>query len=244
MANTRTGFPWYNFPNKPTYMEFWDDFDRGGATDATTWLTRGWDFDSDTGTAATGTTDATLGLLTLATTAADNKWSQIQSQSEICALTAGKKTDFMTRVSHSVVLVDVWVAGLFNADDAILDTTGAATGVAANLAVTDGVFFASSESDATLYGCVIRDSVLLTVSLATLTNATYYDLAFTVDMDAATAGKGVAIFYVNGQEAGRINSVTMPYSAEETLAPSIALIARSATGSTLTCDFIGARQER
>jgi hypothetical protein len=245
MALGNSGFQWYNWPNAPVYHEFFDDFEKGGGTDATTLLTRGWDRDVDTGTTVMTTADGVGGVMTLATTAADNKWAQLQQENETFALTQGKKTWFTCRLQHSIALTDVWAVGLFLQDEAILDTTGAATGVAANMAVSDGVFFCSPEADAGVYGCVLRDSVLaVTGSISTMANATYKVLSFVVEMDASTAGKGTVKFYADGVEVGQISSTTMPYSAEETLSVAMALIARSATGSTLTVDYIGARQER
>lgn len=255
MPNTRTNAFWYNFPSGPTYYEFFDDFDVDhlttgltGSSSATGWLVAGWDLDVDTGTVVTTTpTDGVNGTVVLSTTAADNKWAQIQRNTECFALTAGKKTDFLVRLQHSIALTDVWVAGLFLQDEAILDTTGGTTGVAVNMAVSDGVFFCSPEADAGVYGCILRDSVMVGITgpLLTMSNATNATLSFTVDMDAATPGKGSVTFFVNGQAVGSIlTSLTMPYSAEETLAPAVALIARSATGSTLTVDYVGARGER
>lgn len=242
MPRTSTGYEWFNFPSGPTWYEFREDWN----VELTVGTADRWTL-SQIGAAGTAvlTTDAAYGVCVLATTAADNKGPQIQHNMETFTLLQGKKTDFMTKLQHSVVLTDNWVTGLGITDTSVMHATD---GTLANCNTSsDFVGFVKPEADTGVYGCIIRDSVVVGVTgaLATLSNATDVVLSFRVDMDAATAGKGTVTFWVNGgSPAGALTSLTMPYSAEEVLTPTLAFIARSATGSTITSDYIFARQER
>lgn len=237
--------PWnfYNFPNEPEFFQFWEDFETtSGADSAATWLTLGWTLSVKTaGTAVTGDTDGVNGIVTLATTAADNNGPQLQRLSETVGLRTGTNTKWISKLQHSIVLTDTWSAGL-----ALTDTTiqHATDGTLANVTdCTDFIGFVSPEADTGLYGIIRRDGVqAATGNLATLANATNVVLAYEIVMHPTTAGTGYVRFFVNGAPVGRLDSATMPYSAEETLAPAVALTARSATGSTMIMDYMGVLQ--
>lgn len=237
--------PWQfaNFPSEPTYLLFWEDFETtSGADSAATWLTLGWTLTVKTaGTAVTGDTDGVNGIVTLATTAADNNGPQLQRLSETFSLSTGKNTKFLARLQHSIVLTDTWSIGL-----ALTDTTiqHATDGTLANVTdCTDFIGFCKPEADTSVYGIIRRDGTqAATGALATLANATNVVLGFEVRMDPTTAGTGSVVFSINGVNVAVLNSITLPYSAEETLAPGVALTARSATGSSMVVDYIGAMQ--
>lgn len=235
-----------NFPGDPTDYVFWEEFDvTSGADSAATWLVKGWTLSQlgSAGTAATLDTDAEFGQALLSTTAADNKGPELQLLSESVALRAGKTTRFLARIKHSVVLTDTFFIGLALTDTSISHATD---GTLANVTTaTDCVGFVSAEADASLYGIVRRDSTqAATGAMATLADATWVDVAFEVKMDPTTAGTGTVRFWVNGAPTGTLTSTTLPHGAEEMLTPSIALAARSATGSTMHVDFVGVSQTR
>lgn len=226
-----------NFPNAPTWYEFWRDFDNEQ------------DIDAFTGTAlASGTgavtVDAAYGVYRIANNASDdNSGFQIQGDMETFTLLQGKQTDFTCRATLSVVDESEFYCGLSITDTTIID--GGGTLAIGDLTPSDQVGFYKPDGSANIYGTITRDSVLsATGALGTLTAATAVTLSFSVVMDPNTAGKGYVIYYINGVPVGRLDSTTMPYSAEEVLTPSVAYNSGTTSAQTCDIDFVGARQQR
>lgn len=173
----------------------------------------------------------------------DNSGSQIQLDMEPVSLNAGKTVLFMMRGGKcSDGTQDEFFTGLAITDTTLLDGTGTLAG---GLTHTDSIGFYKPDGESNVYGVIRRDSVQLATGAYAMTMTNYNVYAMRIEMDPSTAGKGRVIFYVNGTEIGRLDSTTMPYDAEEILAPSIAFVTGDASG-TKTCDhdFIGWQVER
>lgn len=172
----------------------------------------------------------------------DNSGTQIQGDMETFALVLGKETRFKTRLKLSDGTEDEVFAGLAITDTTLCDGTGTLAG---GLTHTDSVGIYKPDGGTNVYGVIRRDSVQLSTDLGAFTMTDYNRFEVVVQMDATTAGKGYALFYVNGVLKGRLDSTTMPYSAEEILTPSLAFNSGNNTGTkTCTVDYIAARQQR
>lgn len=238
--------PFANFPEPPTYFTQWEDWnDEYTLTAAASpWI--GTALSSGTGVL---TTDEQYGVLRLSGNAtSDNSGYQVQRDMETAALLTGKKTRFMCRVKLSDATNSHFFAGLSITDTTVLDGADAVAGLTASDCV--GLF--KADDAATLALVVKRDSVVVaSTSFATLEDATYYWLAFEVNM-SNTAGTGTVRAWVyNGTtggllfSSGGVTSSTMPYSGEEILTETLALVSGNATGTkTADIDCIGTMIER
>ena len=237
MADQDSSPEFYRFPFKPLWFEAFDDFaeEISGPYVATSIAS---------GTFAK-TTDEAYGVAVLSGVATtDDTGYQLQRDMEIFTLLIGKNTDCFARLKLSEATQSSLFMGLAISDTTIQHAT--TDTVAGGLTISDGVGWYKPDGEATAYGVIMRDSVIAnTGAIVTLVDATYVTLAVRVTMDPTTLGKGTAYFYADGAIVGALNSLTMPYSAEEVLTPSVSFKSGSATGTmTCTVDFLGARQER
>lgn len=235
-----------NFPNPPDFFQTWEDWtDEYTITAAASpWI--GTALSSGTGVLST---DAEHGVLVLSGNAtSDNSGYQVQRDMESFALLTGKKTRFLVRFKLSDATNSHFFAGFSITDTTICD---GADGIA-GLTPTDCVGFFKADDAATLAIVVKRDSaVVCNSSFATLSDDTYYWAAFEIAM-SDTAGTGnVKAWLMNGTtkaiiaSAGTITAATMPYSSEEYLCESLALVSGNATGTkTATIDCNGGQVER
>lgn len=199
-------------------------------------------------------TDEQFGVVVLSGAATtDNSGSQMQRDMEFNALITGKKTRIVGRFKLSESTQSHFFMGLSITDTTVLD---GADGIA-GLTPSDCVGVFKADGDDLLELVVIRDSVVVVRSSIYngLANDTYYHFAVEVQMDADTAGKGVVKGFLYAApftttaptligETGPVQGLTMPYSAEEILAPTMAFASGSATGTqTCTIDYIGVGQE-
>lgn len=227
---------WARWPAPPSVYEIWEDWD--GETISGQW----------TGTAiASGTgvltVDETGGVVQLANNASDdNSGYQLQRNMETCSLQTGKYTRFMSRLLLSDATSSSFGAGLFITDTTIQHAT--VDTVAGGLTITDGVGWLKPDAEVNAYGFVMRDSVLsVTGPLVALANSVYKVLGFEAQM-SSIAGKGNVIFTADGVEVGSLNSLSMPYSTEEILAPSLAWKSTAGAAKTCKCDYLGVLQQR
>lgn len=209
------------------------------------------DIDAFTGTAlssGTGavTVDRKFGVYRMSGAATtDNSGFQIQGDMETFALAIGKRTLFETQLQCSDMTESEILAGLCITDTTLIDAGG--TFAAADLTHSDGVGFYKPDGQTTWYVYIMRDSVIVASSgpFTGVANDTNIRLGLEVRMDANTAGKGKALFYINGQLVAGLDSSTMPYESEEILTPSVAFNTGDNLG-TKTCDvdYVRAAQER
>ena len=228
---------WHQFPSGPHYY-FWEDFDEETSTSPAEW----------SGTAiASGTAVMTVdelgGVVRLANNGTDDDSGfQIQTDMELFALQASKELRFLSRLKTSDVTQTSFFVGIAITDTTIQHAT--TDTLAAGLTITDGIGFYKPDGEATIYGVIVRDSVLVaTGTLKALTDATYHVLAFKVEM-TDTAGKGTVYFYIDGVELGRNSSTTMPYSSEEILTGALSWKSTEAAANTCDVDSIGVVVDR
>lgn len=221
------------------------------------WYAVNYDFDNEqtvdafTGTAlnsGTGavTLDRKFGWYRMSGAATtDNSGYQLQGDMETFALVAGKRTRFETKFQTTDATQSEILAGLCITDTTLIDAGG--TFAVADLTFSDGIGFYKADGDTAFYCFVIRDSALVGSAgpFGTVANDTDMRLGLEVRMDPTTAGKGKALFYINGAQVAGIDCAVMPYETEEVLAPSIAFNTGDNTG-TKTCDwdYVRAAQER
>jgi hypothetical protein len=222
-----------------------------------TWFTVNYDFDNEndidaftttalnSGTGAV-TVDRKFGVYRMSGAATtDNSGFQMQMDMEAFSLVAGKKTRFETKVQCTDMTESEILAGLIITDTTLIDAGG--TFAAADLTHSDGVGWYKPDGQTTWYAYIIRDSVIVASSgpFTGVANDTDLRLGIEVRMDANTAGKGKALFYMQGQQMCGLDSTTMPYDSEEILTPSAAFNTGDNVG-TKTCDwdYIRAAQER
>jgi hypothetical protein len=238
MARPNNVWQFQNFPSGPDWFVRFHDFDNEDdiANYTVTAIASG---------SGAVTVDERFGVYRISANAAsEDSGAQIQGDMEAVSLVQGKVTEFITRVKPSVADQSTVFAGLAITDTSILHATNGA--LASMLTITDGVGFAKPDGESSLYGCIVRDSVLaVTGPLVTWEAAAYSVLSCRVTMDDTVAGKGRADYYVNGVHVGTLNSTTMPYDSEEILTQSIAYQSGDATGTdTFDIDYVGVRQER
>ena len=238
--------PFSRFPEPPQYFLQWEDWnDEYTITAAASpWI--GTALSSGTGVLSV---DEQYGVLRLSGNAtSDNSGYQVQRDMETCALLTGKKTRFLTRFKLSDATESHFFAGHSITDTTICDGADAIAG----LTPSDCIGFYKADGGATLALVVKRDSVVVcNTSFATLASDTYYWAAFEVGM-TDTDGTGTARAWVyNGTtgallfSSGGITSSVMPYSGEEILTESLALVSGTASGTiTATIDCIGTLIER
>lgn len=228
-----------SFPLGPNMYEVWYDFDNEQGIDPFT----GTALNSGTGAVTLDRQGGWYRLSGAATT--DDSGFQIQGDMETVSFSANKRADFITKVRPSDATQSEIFAGFAITDTTILD--GGGTFAVADITISDGVFFYKPDGQTTVYGAIIRDSVIVasTGPHNCFADATDVVLAFKVAMDPSVAGKGTVTFYVDGLEIGKANTSTMPYDSEEILAPSIAWVTGDASGTkTLDVDYIGIAVER
>lgn len=209
------------------------------------------DIDAFTGTAlnsGTGavTVDRKFGVYRMSGAATtDNSGYQIQGDMETFSLVAGKRTRFETQLQTSDATESEILAGLCITDTTLIDAGG--TFAVADLTFSDGIGFYKPDGATGFYCFINRDSTLVGSAgpFHTLANDTNVRLGIEVRMDPNTAGKGKALFYINGQQVAGLDSTTMPYDSEEILTPSVAFNTGDNLG-TKTCDvdYVRAAQER
>ena len=154
--------------------------------------------------------DAQHGVLTLTQKATtDNDGAQVTWAAESFKLTSGKQLYFETRIrcpAGSPNQLDFFV-GLAEAEDL--------TGVADNMPA-NGIGFRKDDGDALIDACSSDNGTNLeTTSVGTLVDNTWIKLAF--HFDGGATGSGVLRLYVDGLEAGKIESVT--YATMSEMAP-------------------------
>lgn len=179
---------------------------------------------------------AAHGILVCTNTGADNDADKFQYAGGVAVVkeqfkfTPGKKMQFVCRFALSRVDGDFF-AGLYITDT---DPEGG---------LSDGIYFRKLAAEAGLKIVAEKDSVETTaVVITTLVAATYYEVEFYYDGGAAYGGDDKIKVFVNGRGAGSIAVTTAP--DDEELALSFAIQNGSANVSTLSMDYIGARQER
>lgn len=225
--------PFYNLPLGPSYITFFDDFtDEYTETEAASpWIGTA----LSSGTIANSDEFGGALILDNATTTDDSGY-QIQADTESFGFFTDKETWVIARFKvNNNDAADSFV-GL-----AITDTTAwGASGVAC----TDAVGFMLADGSSTLKFVVYRDSVLVnSIDVATLADSTYGVYAFRAEM-SSTAGIGTFTVYADGAQVGQTTCLTVPYSGEEVLAPTIAHIAGAAEDSNLTIDYFGVLIQR
>lgn len=247
----RNLLPFADFPAPPAHYVLWEDFDDDYALTSSVPVTGTSPY---IGTAlASGTvsfaTDEQYGVVVLSGAGtSDNSGAQLQRDMEIAALLTGKRTRWMCRAKLSDATESHFFNGLSISDTTICD---GADGIA-GLTPTDCVGFYKADGGATVALVAKRDSVVVCNSTlpVTLEANTYYWFAFEVDM-SGTAGVGNLSGYVYSTagvllgRTGPITSTALPYSAEEILTPSLALVSGTATGTiSATIDCYGLEMER
>jgi hypothetical protein len=222
-----------------------------------TWFSVNYDFDNEndidgftttalnSGTGAV-TVDRKFGVYRMSGAATtDNSGFQMQMDMECFSLVAGKKTRAEFKVQTSDATQSEVLCGLCITDTTLIDAGG--TFAVADLTFTDGIGFYKPDGELNLYAFIIRDSIMIgaTGPIGVMANDTDVRLGLEVRMDPNVTAKGKALFYVNGQLAGSLDSTNMPYDAEEILTPSAAFNTGDASG-TKTCDwdYVRAAQER
>lgn len=242
IAQNATQIPWYlaGFPDvEANSYAVGYDFDNEQTIDAFT----GTALSSGTGAV---TVDRKFGVYRLSGAATtDNSGFQIQGDMETFSLVAGKKTRYETLLQTSDATESEVLAGLCITDTTLIDAGG--TFAVADLTFTDGIGFYKPDGATGFYAFVIRDSTIVASAgpFHTLANDTNVRLGFEVRMDSNTAGKGKALFYINGSLVAGLDSTTMPYDSEEILSPSVAYNTGDNLG-TKTCDvdYVRASQDR
>jgi len=233
-------YPFMRFPDlEAEFYVFNRDFDNEQDIDAFT----GTALNSGTGAV---TVDQKFGVYRMSGAATtDNSGYQIQGDMETFSLTAGKRTLFETKLRYSDATESEVLAGLCITDTTLIDAGG--TFATADLTFSDGIGFYKPDGQTTYYCFIIRDSVMVASSGPFTGPAASTDvrLGIEVRMDPNTAGKGKALFYMDGQLVCGLDSTTMPYESEEILTPSVAFNTGDNLG-TKTCDvdYVRAAQER
>lgn len=175
----------------------------------------------------------------------DNSGFQMQGDMETISLVAGKKTKGEWIVQTTDATQSEILAGYCITDTTLIDAGG--TFAAADLTFSDGIGFYKPDGETGFYCFVMRDSVIVASAgpFGTLANDTDVRLGVEIRMDSNTAGKGKALFYINGGLVAGLDSTTMPYNTEEVLTPSGAFNTGDNVG-TKTCDwdYIRIYQER
>ena len=242
-----TNSPFKGAWDRASWFYFWDDFtdEYGLTSDLPTASSSPW-----VGTAASSgtfamSTDAKGGVAVFSSANnGDNSGAQIQQDMEVWTLEAGKEVWFTARLKMSDVTQAEAFVGIAITDTSVLDGGGS---LASGVTVTDGFGFYKPDGETNWYGVLRRDSVQVTTgTLATAVADTYIMFEARVVMDPSTAGKGRVYYFIDGAEVARLDSTTMPYSAEEVLAGTVAFLSAEANGGvkTLTLDFFGAAQQR
>lgn len=243
---------WKQFPLPPRCYEFWEDFDDELAltSNEPVAASSGWIGTALSSGTTAFSTDAENGVVVLSGAATtDNTGSQLQRDMEFAALLTGKTTRVMIRAKLSDFTNSHAFAGLSITDTTVLDGADAIAG----LTPTDCIGFFKPDDAATIYMVAKRDSVAVAnTAVASLSDDTYYWFVFEVQMDASTAGKGTIQAWVFNSltllmlgQTGPVNAVNLPYSGEEILTPTLALVSGNATGTkTMTVDSFGLLQER
>lgn len=165
------------------------------------------------------------GLLLVTNDNADNDADWFQVPTEQFKYVAGKKLQFVMRFKLSRIDGD-FMAGLYITDT---DPIGG---------VSDGIYFRKLAAEAGLSLIVEKDAAeSAAVVITTLAADTWYEVEFYYD---GVDDKVKA--YVGGVGSGSVINTNAPN--DEDLALSFGFQNGSANASTLTVDYIGARQER
>ena len=226
---------WSAFPTGAKHHEVWNDFvDAAGPGITSTPIANG---------TVSHVADLANGVVRLANNGSDDdSGAQLQGSMESIALATSKETWAECRLALSDATQSSLFVGL-SVTDASIQHASTDT-LAAGLTCTDAIGVYKPDGEATLYGVVRRDSIQAsTGSLGSLSDATYHVLGVRVSM-TASAGAGTAYFYLDGVLLGQIFSTTMPYSAEEVLALSVAWKSGAAAAKTCDVDYLGALVER
>lgn len=211
----------YGLPDPSKWHTFFDDFSTYAAGDWTIDTT-----EAGTGSATEALADEDGGVLLITNDSANDDHDFFQTTGEIFTFAAGKRLAFKTRVKIDDVSLASAVFGL-----QVTDTTP--------LAVADGVYFFldDTEGNGTLDFIAVSSGAgtTTTADVATMTDATYMELAFTYD------GKSEISYFIDGAKKGTIATTNMP-STELTV--SFGIQNGSAAARALSMDYIFAAKER
>lgn len=220
--------PYQHWPGKIPHVTFFEDF----LSDLNTTAWSGTAASSGTGAVSDSVPDGVLRLSGAATT--DDSGYQIQQSSEVIAFQAGFRYHFQARVrlGNTSSTGDTVTQSDFLFGVAVTDTSLIAS------KPTDGVYFLKDDGAATISCIVRRDSsdVASAAAVATLVEATWYDLAIEVVPSKASGAVATVNFYIDRALVASLSTTTLPYEAEEYHALSVAFFSGDNSG-TRWCDI-------
>lgn len=210
-------FGQYTHPDHTDEHPYFDDFNNFTPTAWTTTVV---------GTSTPALVNGDGGILSIATSAANNDSAFLQKLPENYSFELGKPAWFSSRFQVSA-LTSVIVMGL-----QVTDTTPED--------VTDGIYFLSTTGTGAVTGYVRRNASTgsATANVGTLVAGTYTELAWYWD------GKDTVTFYQDRIARSSISGVAANFLPDTTTAISFGLRTTSAAIKTMLVDFVFASKSR
>jgi len=207
----------YTRPDPTDAHQFMDDFDFYTSTAWTTTVV---------GTSTPALVAGDGGILSIATSTANNDSAFMQKTTEGFSFETGKPMWFKSRFQVSA-LTSVVVMGL-----QVTDTTPED--------VTDGIYFLSTVTTGAITAYVRKNATTGSTSVAcgTLVAATYTELGWYWD------GKDTVSFYQDGVLKGTVTGVAANYLPDTTATVSFGLRTGTAAAKTMLVDYVFASKSR
>jgi hypothetical protein len=204
----------YPHPDPSRFIEFFDDFHTFTAANWTVTETQA-------GATQAVSTGASGGVLLLTNTTGNTDVNQVQLINETFRLSTNREFWLKARFSLTASTMANFgaVVGL-----AITDTTATA-------GVSDGIFFRKPSGGATLSAVLCKDSSETTISMGTITTATFVEAALYFD------GRGTVDAWLDGAKVGSTTTLTNLCNDED-LAVTLATVnATAGAANVLSVDY-------